>query len=304
MFMDIKMSNNWNIVKKIDKGWSDDTKYYIETSDGKKLLLRVSDIAHFDKKQKEYKIVEKYTQLGFEMSFPIEFGVCNDGKNVYMLLTWVVGNDLEQSLPLLPENEQYTLGRTAGKILKKIHSIKVLDDDLPHITKAHKKLNQLERYENSDVRIANDEIAIKYIKVNINKIWSVPPVYQHGDFHPGNLILTPEHGIAVIDFNRWEIGDPYEEFYKLESFGTEVSIPYCIGQIDAYFDNDVPDEFWNVLAVYVAHASLYSIKWAEKFGETDIDHMVKICKKSFNHYNDFKLVKPLWYVDSWKKGIG
>ena len=301
--MDIKRSDNWHTVKKIDKGWSDDTKYYIETSDGQKLLLRVSDIEHFDKKQREYKIVEKYAQLGFEMSYPIDFGVCNDNKNVYMLLTWVVGNDLELALPLLPENEQYTLGRIAGKILKKIHSIKVLDGDLPQTTKVQKKLMQLERYENSDVRIDNDEIAITYIKENIDVIWSVLPVYQHGDFHPGNLILTHEHGIGVIDFNRWEIGDPYEEFYKLESFGTGVSIPYCIGQIDAYFDNDVPDEFWNVLAVYVAHASLYSIKWAEKFGQSDIDHMVRICNKSFIHYDNFKLVKPLWYDDSWMKGM-
>lgn len=300
MFMDIMGSNNWLTIKKIEKGWSDDTKYYIEASDGQKLLLRISDIAHFLKKQKEYKIVELYEQLGFDMSVPIDFGTCNDGKNVYMLLTWVEGNDLEQELPLLPETEQYRLGRMAGEILKKIHSIKVLDEDLPQTTKVEKKLKQLEHYEKSNVRIANDEIAIKYIKENIDKIWSVSPVYQHGDFHPGNLILTPEHGIGVIDFNRWEISDPYEEFYKLESFGTEVSIPYCIGQIDAYFDNNVPDEFWNVLAVYVAHASLYSIKWAEKFGQTDIDNMVKICKKSFYHYDEFKLAQPLWYDGSWK----
>jgi aminoglycoside phosphotransferase (APT) family kinase protein len=234
------------------------------------------------------------------MSHPIEFGVCDSGKNVYMLLTWVEGNDLEKALPLLSENEQYSLGRSAGKILKSIHNIQVLEDDLPQETKVNKKLMQLQRYETSDVRIPEDEVAIQYIKENINQIWSVPPVYQHGDFHPGNLILTTEHEIGVIDFNRWEIGDPYEEFYKLESFGTEVSIPYCIGQIDGYFDNAVPTEFWRILAVYVAHASLYSIKWAEKFGQADIDHMVKICKKSFKNYDDFKLIKPQWYDESLK----
>lgn len=300
MFMEINGSNNWRIIRKIEKGWSDDTKYYIETSDRQKLLLRIADIAHFSKKQREYRTVEMYAQLGFAMSLPIDFGMCKDGKNVYMLLTWVEGNDLEQALPLLSETEQYRLGRMAGEILKKIHSIQILDEDIPQTTKVQKKLKQLELYENSKVRIANDEIAIKFIKDNIDNIWSVPPVYQHGDFHPGNLILTPEHGIGVIDFNRWEIGDPYEEFYKLESFGTKVSIPYCIGQIDAYFENNVPDAFWNVLAVYVAHASLYSIKWAEKFGQADIDHMVKICNKSFHHYDDFKQVKPIWYDDSWK----
>ncbi|MDC7300842.1 hypothetical protein NXH58_03425, partial [Agathobacter ruminis] len=50
-----------------------------------------------------------------------------------------------------------------------------------------------------------------------------------------------------------EIGDPYEEFYKLESFGVEVSIPYCIGQIDAYFEDAVPIDFGTTDAVCVAH---------------------------------------------------
>ena len=37
-------------------------------------------------------------------------------------------------------------------------------------------------------------------------------MYQHGDFHPGNLIYMENGEIGVIDFNRWEVGDPYEEF--------------------------------------------------------------------------------------------
>lgn len=300
MFMDINSSKEWKVIEKIEKGWSDDGKYYIESMNGQKLLLRVSDRSNFDKRKKEFEIVEMYANLGIEMSKPIEFGICNNGNHVYMLLTWVEGKDLEQELGGLSETEQYSLGRMAGKILKKIHSIKVLPEDLPHTTKAQKKLKQLESYENSNVRIKDDVIAINYIKDNIHKIWSVPPVYQHGDFHPGNLILTPNNTIGVIDFNRWEVGDPYEEFYKLESFGTEVSIPYCKGQLDEYFDDMIPDTFWEVLAVYVAHASLYSIKWAEKFGQKDIDNMVNICKKSFTHYDDFKLVKPLWYNDTRK----
>lgn len=29
------------------------------------------------------------------MSQPIEFGVCNNNKNVYMILSWMEGEDLE-----------------------------------------------------------------------------------------------------------------------------------------------------------------------------------------------------------------
>lgn len=102
---------------------------------------------------------------------------------------------------------------------------------------------QLSRYEESNVRIENDEIAIKYVKDNIKNIWTKEPVYMHGDFHPGNLIYMNDGSIGVIDFNRWEVGDPYEEFYKLDSFGIELSVPYCIGQVDAYFDDDIPLDF-------------------------------------------------------------
>ena len=84
-------------------------------------------------------------ELGINMSLPIDFGTCNNEKNVYMLLTWVEGKDLEEILPTLTENEQYQLGREAGKILKKIHSIVVEEDDLPKDTKKPKKILQLKR---------------------------------------------------------------------------------------------------------------------------------------------------------------
>lgn len=299
--IDIPAYQSWLSVDKITKGWSDDIKYIIRTQAGEKRLLRISDIKKLDSKKKEYEVIQKYARLGLEMSKPIAFGTCNQGKNVYMLLSWIEGADLETVLARLPEQEQYELGRSAGTILRAIHSIPVAEEDVPEKSKKEKKLRQLLTYENSQVRIAEDEIAISYVKEKIDKIWSKPPVYQHGDFHPGNLILTPEHTIGVIDFNRWEVGDPYEEFYKLESFATEISIPYSIGQIDAYFEDEIPDDFWEILAVYVAHASLYSIKWAEKFGQSEIDGMVKRCRAAFLHYDNFKRTIPTWYDDGYRK---
>jgi len=295
MFEDIAGYNKWLKIEKINRGWSDDLKYYIETADKQKLLLRTSTINQYVVKKKEYEIICKYASLGFKMSEPLSFGVCNGNQNVYMLLTWVEGEDLELALPKLDQHKQYSLGREAGTILKKIHELKVPDDEIPQMTKIPKKREQLRRYEESDVRISGDEVVLKFLEDNLDKIWKKPLVYLHGDYHPGNLILTPDGKIGVIDFNRWEIGDPYEEFYKLESFGTEVSIPYCIGQIDSYFDDVIPKVFWEILAVYVAHASLYSIKWAEKFGQQDIDHMTKICEKSIAHYDSFKKLIPTWY---------
>ena len=295
MFSDIKASEKWESVEPINKGWSSDEKYFVRTFSNEHLLLRIANIDRFEEKKKEYEIIEKYAALGFPMSSPIEFGVCNNHNSVYMLLRWVDGSDLEVVLPKLSEEEQYKLGREAGSILRKIHSVPLDKEDIPNTTKKEKKLLQLARYEESDLRIPNDETAIWYVKENINQIWKQPPVYMHGDFHPGNLIYTDDSSIGVIDFNRWEVGDPYEEFYKLESFGTEISIPYCVGQIDAYFEDSVPMDFWTANAVYVAQAALFSIKWAEPFGQRDIDGMVSRAKRALADFNDFKCVVPNWY---------
>ena len=97
------------------------------------------------------------------------------------------------------------------------------------------------------------------------------------------------------------MGDPYEEFYKLESFGIEISVPYCIGQIDAYFDDDVPEDFWTANAVYVAQASLFSIKWAEKFGQDEIDGMVRRARASMKNFDNFNKAVPKWYSNKMGK---
>lgn len=296
-FSDIPGFDTWANVELLSKGWSTDKKYIVKTKAGETLLLRIADAESFEQKKKEYEIICKYATLGFEMSNPLGFGTCGNGKYTYMLLTWVEGEDLEEALPKLSEEEQYQLGRSAGRILHQIHSIPVDACDVPKQTKKEKKLMQLGRYEDSTVRIANDETVVKYVKENMDKLWLEPPVYMHGDFHPGNLIFTSDKTLGVIDFNRWEVGDPYEEFYKLESFGVEVSVPYCIGQIDAYFSDKVPMQFWETLAVYVAHASLYSIKWAEKFGQEDIDGMVRRCQAAMEHYDGFSKVVPGWYLE-------
>ena len=286
----------WRTVEPVAKGWSSDRKYRICLDNGETLLLRLSDVSRLESKRKEFEIIRKYAALGFPMSRPIEFGVRDD--QVYMLLSWVDGEDLETVLPRLSEAEQYRLGREAGLILKKIHSIPVEPENQPKQTKRERRLWQLSQYEESQLRLADDETAVQYVKDNIDLIWTQPPVYQHGDFHPGNLIYRKDGSIGVIDFNRWEVGDPWEEFYKLQSFGKEVSVPYCVGEIDAYFDGNPPEDFWRALAVYVAWSSLFSIKWAEPFGPEEIAGMGRRCRAAFADYDAFRRCVPKWYADN------
>ena len=111
------------IVKKepILKGWSGDKKFYIETSCGERLLLRVSEISKYDRRKSEYDMMERVAALGVPMCKPIEFGICDDG--VYFIQSWVDGKDLEDILPALSDTEQYLLGFKSGEILRRMHNI-------------------------------------------------------------------------------------------------------------------------------------------------------------------------------------
>lgn len=292
---DIPSYPSWKVIEKINKGWSKDIKYYVEDQQGNKLLVRVADKTQYDMKYKEFNMIKKFNRIQCPMSRAVEFGRCNQEENSYMILTWVDGESLDTVLKQLPKEKQYALGLEAGKILKEIHSIDVTAEEVPLQDRRAKRLEQLSLYIQSNNRMVNDDRAIQYVKDNISKINTLQMVYQHGDFHPGNLILTPDQQIGVIDFNRWRYGDPYEEFQRLQSFTIEHSIPFAIGQITGYFNNNPTQEFWDSLAVYVAHTSLYSITWAEPFGAEDIKGMQRRCETAFQDYDYFNRTIPMWY---------
>lgn len=70
-----------NFVTKepINKGWSKDKKYCVTDENGNRYLLRVSDIAEYDKKQSEFNMMKQVSALGVPMCQPIKFGVCDEG---------------------------------------------------------------------------------------------------------------------------------------------------------------------------------------------------------------------------------
>lgn len=300
MFFGIEDSAGWRSAEPVEKGWSGERKYRVTGASGEALMLRLSDASKYREKAKEYGIISKFAALGFAMSRPVAFGTCEGGGSCYMLLTWVEGCDLEEVLPTLSEAAQYRLGREAGAILRRVHALPLDAGDVPTDTKRARKLAQLERYEASRVRIPGDGAAIRFVRAHIDRIWRRPPAYLHGDYHPGNLIYRPDGSIGVIDFNRWEVGDPFEEFCKLQSFARERSVPYCAGQINAYFEDAVPADFWDALAVYVAQASLFSIAWAEPFGPGDVAAMTRRCRVALEDYGGFKRRVPRWYA-VWKE---
>jgi len=290
-------SADWTRIEPVLKGWSNDKKYYIEDGEGRKLLLRLSGREELGRKQAEYEMIKLINQLNFPMSRAMEYGLCNDGLNTYMLLSWVEGCPLEDCLTTFPVSRQYELGVQAGRLLKQIHSVPNTGD-LSHWEDYMRAriLSRVEQYENCPYQVKGDTAAIAFIRENIGLLDKVEKVYRHGDFHIGNLIYTDQEEIGVIDFNRCGSGDYVEDFYKLQAFDREKSVSFAKGRIEGYFEGAPPDEFWMRHALYVAYSSLYSIAWGIPFGNAEIEGMIIRCEVALEDYNHFTSIIPRWYI--------
>ena len=296
MISDKSLLNEYNNIHKISKGWSADKKYFIESKTGEKYLLRVNPIEYLARKEKEFNIMEDVYKLEINMSKPIDFGICNNGQSVYILLSWIEGKDLDEEITSFSDEEQYNIGIKAGKILKKLHSISAPAEQEDWEQRMLKKFNyHLNEYKKCGIEIKNDNKAIKYVQENLYLLKNRPQTFHHGDFHVGNLILTSKNSLGVIDFNRWDYGDPYEDFYKMMFFSRDASISFARGQIDGYFNGEIPKNFFEILALYVADVILYSVVWAISYGEEEVNTMLRLADMIFSDFDNFNLVVPKWF---------
>ncbi len=293
---DIKDYRAFTKIEPVNKGWSRDKKHYIETVDGRKLLLRVADIAEYNRKKAEYEMMKQVAALGVPMSQPVDFGICDSGKSVYSLLTWCDGDDAETILPGLTETEQYVLGVKSGEILKLIHCIPApIEQEEWSIRFNRKTSNKIERYKSCGIKFDGDDKIISYIENNRYLLSHRPQCYQHGDYHVGNMIISPEHTLSIIDFNRPDFGDPWEEFNRIV-WSAAVSPHFATGQVNGYFGGRPPIEFFRLLAFYISSNTLSSIYWAIPFGENEVTTMKNQARDVLSWFDNMSNPMPAWYL--------
>jgi len=64
-----------------------------------------ADISKYNYKKTEFLMMKRVAELEVLMSKPVGFGVCDEGKGVYTLLTWCEGTDVETLLPMCSKRE-------------------------------------------------------------------------------------------------------------------------------------------------------------------------------------------------------
>ena len=284
-----------NIINKepILKGWSDDKKYCVTDEKGTRFLLRISDISQYDAKRSEFMMMRRVASLGVPMCLPIEFGICEDG--VYSIQSWIDGETAEDLIPLLPDKEQYDYGLEAGRILIRIHSIPAPSSQEDWAVRFNRKMDvKISKYNDCPIKYPKGQVFIDYINANRHLLDGRPQVYQHGDYHIGNMMIDRSGKLYIIDFNRNEYGDPWEEFNRIV-WCAQKSPLFASGMVNGYFDDQVPIDFWKLLALYISSNTLSSLYWAIPFGESEVKTMLDQAEEVLNWYDDMTDPVPAWY---------
>lgn len=276
------------------EGWSNDRKYCVTDEKGERFLLRISDPAQYDAKQTEFVMMQRAASLGIPMCRPVEFGVCDEG--VYSIQSWIDGEGAEDRIPLLPPGEQYDYGLEAGRILRRIHSIPAPASQEDWAVRFNRKIDaRVRNYGVCPIKYPKGQAFIDCINAYRHLLNGRPQTYQHGDYHIGNMMIDRSGKLCIIDFDRNDFGDPWEEFNRIVWCARKSPL-FASGMVDGYFDGAVPADFWRLLALYISSNTLSSVHWAIPYGEAEVNTMLNQAEDVLTWFDDMTNTIPTWYV--------
>ncbi|MCL2364340.1 MAG: class I SAM-dependent methyltransferase [Defluviitaleaceae bacterium] len=288
-------------IEPIHKGWdhenaANDKKYYIETNDNQRLLLRIADVSEYENKKAQSDMLAQIRGLNIPMARPVKLGLCNDGKSVYQLLTWVEGDDIESQLPTLSEVDQYKFGLKAGAVLTEIHTIRAPKGAHDWVASFNTMLQEeMETYRaNAKLHCAAGEVIMAYFADSNNTLGTRPQTFLHGDYNPGNLIIMPDNEIGVIDFSC-EYGDPCWDIFKV-SWRPARYPHFYSGQIRG-LTGEPTLAFWLVYTHYFAYGALLALRAPRWAGINNLEEGREIAQDILTWSDNLRNPIPAWYVN-------
>ena len=192
-------------LQRIQSSGTDNALYRL----GKELVVRLPRIDWaVNSIQKEYSWAPKIAkQLSTSISTPIFCGKQNTNFPwPWLVIKWNDGENPEFE----QENEYNDLAVDLAQFLNEFHSIKLKNGPLSrrgvHLVNVNERTS-------TDLPLLKDEINVDYYlglwkELSSLPEWAGAPVWVHGDFLLGNILVKNNHLSAVIDFSDVGIGDP------------------------------------------------------------------------------------------------
>ncbi|MCR6852565.1 aminoglycoside phosphotransferase family protein [Paenibacillus jamilae] len=283
----------------ISKGFSFDEKYKIELESGASYFIKVCDSSYFERKQEEYEYMQQLDSLHIPMPKLIHFISLTKFNKCVQVFEWIDGLDGEDILRTLSTEEQYRAGKKAGEVLKKIHLVEKEDKsnswEMSIWSKYERYLEALKEYEVDFFRL---NTVIDFVGNHNDLLKNRPIVFLHDDFHPANIMIDQNEFRAVIDFARFDIGDPIHDFYKVALFTTNISKPFAVGQVHGYCGGEPSLHFWKLYTLYAAMTFPADIVWTNRSTPHLVDDMKERLNGILEDHNDFSSYIPKWYQSS------
>jgi aminoglycoside phosphotransferase (APT) family kinase protein len=284
-------------IEPILKGVSADKKWIIRLPNNEKQLLRMFDLTELTHKQMEYEAITAIESFGVKCCKPLAFGELVNSNQGYMLLSFIEGDDATDELLKLTETEQYQIGVETGRELRLVHQLEAPASISPWYDRAIAQHQAcMDEYAKFNVDFKHESKVMAFIEEHIELMKDCPNVFLHEDIHPGNIIIKERQFSGLIDFNRYEWGDPVRDFLKMGMFSKSLSIPFSIGQVKGYHQNQDPDElFWGRYALYLAMSLFSSIVWIWSLEPEDKARIMHALDLIMEDQNNFDSCKPTWY---------
>lgn len=278
-------------------GFSGDRTFLVITP-SEKLVLKLSDIQKYSSLKKKASIQQKLKNRGVICSEVMEVGVSAEQNCTFRIFPFIEGEIARASIHLLTEEEQYEIGRRAGRDLSIMHTCDAPFYAAPWDKKVLAKHERyVHAYQSSGVTFSHDQFVLDFIQSHADAVKGRPNQFQHDDFHLGNIIIQRHQYAGAIDFDQSDWGDPIHDFYKLSLFSRERSIPFSAGQLDAYLSTQTTHDFWLLFSIYTAMSCFSSIVWTLSYDPGHVKDMVNRVERMLTDHKRFTQLTPVWYTD-------
>lgn len=276
------------VVKRLAKGH--ERKFYVETTQGEKRLLRIGGTEHYDWLENDFRMYEYIASSGINVMKPISMGTLREGTLSYQLYTWFDGEDLGEALPRMSHKEQFSAGIKSGTLMRKLHALPPMNETEPWEIRFGRKVQDIiQSYNDKSIKSREGDLLARYLQDNQKLLNNRPQTFTHGDWNAENLMFTPDGQIGIIDLSgENDYGDPWWEFRDMPC-DLNSSAHFYIGQIKGYFEGEPPTEFFRLLSYYIAFGAL------ESLCDFNGDGVAEYVKAVLSWFDDMRNSVPTWY---------
>jgi hypothetical protein len=107
--------------------------------------------------------------------------------------------------------------------------------------------------------------------------------------------MSFENKLHLIDFEKWNYGDPISDLGPMVARMHEISVPFMVGVLDCYFNFQIGVHELRLLAFFAAIDVLEGVVQAAKNAPDKMPDALSAARNLVRDYNQFRSIVPMWY---------